>query len=323
MPDRLRIRPFVPADRPALDALLGAVWGDQAGAAAYYRPAASSDQAGAFCRTLVAEHADGAKATPVGLGTVEQRSNHPQPVYLTVAVHPQQQGRGVGGALYARLAALAVRLGTRPWQTATGADQGRGLAFLERRGFRQTVRTIFPRFTVAEVDLSGRTALAADLERRGFRVAALPELAGQPGALDRLADLHHALYAAAHPHNPPGPALYARRHAAFLGDDLLPEAMFVALRGGEWVGAASLRPGEQPSELEMALFGVLDSAAADRADLLHLLKLHEFAYARAVGAEALLAEIDSVDPHGLAALRRFPFREDQPAWLTFRREAQA
>jgi GNAT superfamily N-acetyltransferase len=83
---------------------------------------------------------DGAPAG-VGLLTGDPFTRDHEDQYVEVAVLPDARGRGVGTALLGELSRRARALGKSGLMCAAAADDSVSNAFLERRGFVETVRT--------------------------------------------------------------------------------------------------------------------------------------------------------------------------------------
>jgi len=66
--------------------------------------------------------------------------SEPAAVLETLAVHPDFQGRGVGGALLAQLRRNLVALGVGTLQTEVSWDDPRLMAFFQHQGFRPAAR---------------------------------------------------------------------------------------------------------------------------------------------------------------------------------------
>ena len=215
---------------------------------------------------------------------------------------------------------LATESDGRRFQGATRADDMPGLAFLRRHGFVPLMRT-----RLGWLDL---TAMAADrtsrfdaatrtVEALDYRVVAFsdrPEMV----AAQRVADLHGEAYARTHAGwNPVRPLDAAERRDLFLGDDLIPDALFLALDGDAVAGFASLRHGRTPDEFDLGWAGI----AADHDDrataIVTALVGRCLDVARRRG-NRVSVEVDDADPVLAYILDRLPVAWE-PDWLAFAR----
>src|SRR5579885_1978311 len=308
------IRTYLPADRIALSHILRATWDDE-GAIGYFGAAEDFTSQVSFRRTVVAEASGQEGARILGFGMVGVSSYHPNFAYLKIIVDPSYQRRGIGSALYAHLVKLLEARTSLPIKTATYEDQEHALAFLHHRGFHEWMRTYLPILELARFDPLPLTEARARVAARGYQVYSMADLAEDPRRNEKLADVHYQIYASIHPDNPPSAALYEQRFQAFLGDNVLPEAMYVALRGEEYMAIASLRTSAQSATLEQGLFGVLLACQADGLDLMLALIFLEIEYAKKQHIQRIAAEIDDRDTLGMALLQRLPFQSG-PAWVT-------
>jgi mycothiol synthase len=313
------IRPSAATDQEAINHILQATWADDRGAIHYFSPGEDFTNHTGFRSTVVIEIADRAGPRVAGFGMVGINPYHPSFAYLILLVHPAAQHRGVGSALYEHLMAMLAARTQRPIKTATYENQEQALAFLHRRGFRIWMRTYLPVLQLADLHLASFTDVHTRITAQGYQVYSMAELAQDPTRDAKLADLHYQVYAGIHLNNPPAPALYERRFEAFLGGDVLPEAMYIAAQGAEYVAVASLRSSDQPETLEMGWCGTLPAYRQHADDLVLALTLHGLAYAQKSGIHHVMAEVDEVDQVGMALLERLPF-ESRPVWLTLVKE---
>lgn len=239
---------------------------------------------------------------------------HPAHVRLALNVGPECQGRGVGRRLFEALTQEAHGYAPRAWMTATYEDQAAALAFFQRRQFVEVMRTTILSLDVTTLDRHLLAVHTAPLVAAGYRLAALPELGDHQAIREPLAALYCRHYIAAHPHSPPGSALWQRRVEAFMGDDLIPAAQFVALHAGVPVAVLGLRAGTKPDTHDL-IFAVDASHHHVGRDLLLAMLSTGVVWAERAGVAQLVVEFDSVDPIAVALRDALP-RDERPAWLT-------
>jgi N-acetylglutamate synthase-like GNAT family acetyltransferase len=237
----------------------------------------------------------------IGFSALQDRFWHPQRKYLSVHVLPEYQGRGIGFALYEML-----KTSRSPLQTAT--NQESASKFLERQGFREVLKTWSPVFDPCSIDL--KPFLNADLETRatGIEIKTFAEL---PQLEDEIAILYHRLYTQSHGFNPPLTANLEQAKKAYL-DDVIPEALFVALQNGKAIGVSSLR-GEGNS-YELVWSGTLEHDTTTTLALVH--QVLKFVLEHQINS--ITGEFDSLDPHAMVVLEKLQVPYGN-AWLTFQR----
>ncbi len=309
----LTLRPFHPDDAPALDGILQAVWPDDPHSREVfqdYGPAAIKPG-----QTLHLTLVTALDRHLVGFGSIYESKLHPKPYYLHVQVHPEFQGQGIGQQLYGQLIEILRGRTPKPLQVSTMATQERALRFLRDRGYVEYVRTYLPLLDVSAVDLNAFADVEADVQAEGYVIRSMAELASDPDRDNKLADLHTAVYEQTHAHNRPAAKVLQQERSFFLSD-AIPEALFVALKDGEYVALSSVRAGLLPGQLETAWAGAVGTAFADCPLLLLAMRLREIAYARQHGITHLRGEFDSVDECLLTAMDELPWQET-PDWVTY------
>lgn len=290
----LTLRATRPNDPPHLRELLDEVWGGDLGAVTYH---GLGRRAG-----LVAED----QGRLVGYGHQWRSDLHPTYTYVGVHVHPDWRGRGVGAALWDGV--LPGQVG--PLKAKTYAAQTEGTRFLQRRGLTLSVEThdaLLDTSAVLDEQVRQWVARVADL---GFTVVPMTELDG--AGLAGLGALHDRVYVQAHRHDPAVPGIL--KAADLVGDDVVPEWMFVVRREEELAGVASVRLDEPRPVLGWC--GVTDAFAAVGADLTKAVTGLAVQAAARAGVEQIGAELDAVDAVSATLLDSLPWQTG-PIWQTF------
>jgi N-acetylglutamate synthase-like GNAT family acetyltransferase len=313
-----RFRSYKKSDEQTVAHLLQTIWGEDVGAISYYSPAENVERSDCFHRSIVAECVNRSGTTIVGLGNVSHYATHPTHVFLNFNVHPHYQHRGIGKALYQHLTSLLTEYRPHPYLTATYENQVTAVTWLQQLGFREQMQTYLPRLEVEQVDTGPLQERAARMTTYGYRISSMADLVDDPERDRKLADLLFDIYAAIHPHNPPGPAMYQRRQEIFLSN-LLPEATFIAVHRGNFVAVGSLHESQRQNTLDIGTSGVSVGHQAHAVDLALVLKGHEIAFAQQHQVKNLIAEVDSTDALGMTVLTHLPFQH-RPAWITFVKE---
>jgi len=317
--DGWRLRGWSASDHAAVDRILTEIWGDDPAALASFRVhGPASDESGAWSRTLVAESG----GDVVGVGTAREYWLHPARWRLAVHVRPGARRRGIGGALFDRLVAGLPMADPRPLQAATRENDADGVRFLGRRGFRLLMRTRLGALDPNDVVAADRAAWLAAEDRiaaAGYRVAAMPDLGA--GIEAALAALHAAIYRAGHGGNPPVPIDDDLARDLFLGDDLIPDALFAAVAGGLPAGIASLRRGDDAGGFDLGWIGAGPGHAEHAGDLCAALLGRCLDAARRRGWR-LRVEVDEADAGVWRQLGGLPVAWE-PDWVTWHREPGA
>jgi GNAT superfamily N-acetyltransferase len=224
---------------------------------------------------------------PLGYGEMrhEPRRFDPRRYFIRLGVDPASRRRGIGAAIWER---LATELGTRRAEVAClwAGDATACQAFITKRGFVEVARAYAQVLATASAPLPTR-AIEERVTGTGIRVTTLAALCDALGeaALEAAWDLHSAcrLDHAALGRATPEP--FADWLAHNVTDaDALPDAYFVALDGARYVGVSSVRR-EGEDTLRIGITGVLP--AYRRRGIGRLLKLRVHAWARAKGFQEI------------------------------------
>jgi L-amino acid N-acyltransferase YncA len=319
----LYIRPWTPADYPALVAAHNAAYldaaGEPIGKITLDELREMDDTRPAHCgfARWVAE-LDGAV---VGAGEYDQAPHrfHPRKFWLELYVHPAHQGRGVGGALYDQvLTGLAAR-DPIVIRTNIRADQERSLGFIQARGWYETGRIWESDLDPAQADLSSFADTDARMAALGVTIHTLPELAADRDRDRKLYDLVWEVRQDLPAYDPPTQEPWD----VFLRDRLHhpsipPDGYFVAVRDGEYLGYVYHRTDEtDPGVLHVAQLGTARKARGQ--GIAGALKVREVRYAQTHGYRRLRTANESHNAPILAINGRLGFVR-RPAWIDLAHE---
>lgn len=315
---RITIRPATAADEPWIVGISNAAFPDYAGTVEELREDKARLHAAGGVIAL------GVAATPAGEIAGFWQFHHmlsqfdPTRYRVEVVVDPASRRRGVGGALFDDMLAALHRRGARVIESfarETMPDVG---AFLERRGFRETMRTWECRLDLRRFDPTPFAPYLDRARRAGVAITTLEnERRRAAGALRRAYELHttvHADIPAPIPYTPPPFEHYVRW--ATEPPRALPDAYFIATLGEAYVGEANLRQPAEGTHLNHAITGVLPAHRGK--GIAVALKLATIAYGLA-GGRTEIRTWNEQDNAGILAINdRLGFVR-QPAWLTFER----
>lgn len=289
----LTIRPTQPSDLANVQHFLKAVWDRNPGGVAYHgvgrRPG------------LVAE----VNGQLVGYAHTWRSTLHPTHAYVGVHVHPSFRGQGIGLTLWQAV----TRDMSGSVKVKTYDSQTDGVRFLRARGLTLSVETHEPTLNPADLSIEEVRQWVREAQALGFEVLSLTSLSD---TRDELSRLHELVYLHTHEHDPAQPGVLDADD--FLGDDLVPEWLFVARKDGVLAGVSSVRR-DSPWPM-LGWFGVTKACSAVGAPLTLALTGLAIQAAGRAGVTELTAELDSADPNALHLLQVLPWRPDR-VWFTF------
>ena len=279
-----KLRPFHDPDWPMVSAIASARAADDApGNQLWLRGRQKFDEARYFRRHYVVENAAGKQI--VAYGAVEQSVYLPKYRLLLVS-DPQWLKRGVGDLLLDRLMedlreAQAVTVSCRQYASETEL-----INLLESRGFVETSRVLDLRLDVANVDVP---PVMRQVNADGISISTFTEeRARDPRCVEKLYELT-TLLSQDDPARGPfaAPAYNAREALLWLEMPyVLPDAIFIAKRGDEYVGVSDVSRFEaMPGGLTQGFTAV--KREYRRCGLATALKLHGIVYAQSHGYEII------------------------------------
>jgi mycothiol synthase len=288
----LTLRPFADDDYPALAELYRLVWGE-ARSVGGLRAADADWPAGALRVRYVAEQ-DGA---PVLIGgySATPWAAAPDKYFLSCMVHPAHQGRGLGGAWFRQALGELRGRGARLLTATVRDDHPLAPGFLERRGFRVTLREPESRLELRAFDprrFAGRD------EVPGVAILSAPELQRRdPEWGRRCWDLAWELLQDVPTNEELTREPLEEFVAAFEDEAFHPAGYFVAIdsASGALVGTCHTGPRDgEPAHWEFGLTGVRRSHR--RRGIATALKLRAIAHAAANGAALLISDNEERNP---------------------------
>lgn len=182
---------------------------------------------------------------------------HPRKFSIYSVVHPRFQGKGMGKALYATVTDALKEFDPISLRSYAQESRPRAIRFLTDRGFKEDMRTWESRLHVDEFDLSPYAKVEDKPRSQGVEFRTVRELEGDPDRDRKLYELHWELMQDV-PHTEeltkmPFEIFFER---TLKNPNFLPDAYFVALHDGEYVGTSALFASKGNKDLYTGLTGV-------------------------------------------------------------------
>lgn len=219
--------------------------------------------------------------------------------YVNLEVHPDFRNQGIGSALYDHLMrelATETPQGTI-FMTKCREDQPETVRFLTRRGFQESGRELYSALDLTTVDPQCAAAAADRMRQQGITILAYPELAATDPHCQRKC---YAMQGESMTGMPAGGERTRQSFEQYVQQifenaAFMPEAFFVALDQGRYVGLSNLTNGnDDPTRLTTDYTGVIPSHR--RRGIATALKLRCLQYAKANGAKTIVTSNDATNP---------------------------
>jgi mycothiol synthase len=321
-PPTVALRPFVEADYPAYVAIANEAYPEYGWTLDEARHVdADWRPDGFFHRRVMAEE----HGVTVGYSDVSHSRGQfvPDNYSLEVIVRPSARRRGIGLALYRDAEAVLRGRAARWARNAVKESLSDSVRFARKVGAVELKRDWESRLDLLSFDPAPFAEAPAREAAIGVRITTLAaEMQIDPDALRKA----HALHAEARLDVPGLDPATASPYARFEEEVLrapwsLPEAYFIAIRDGRYVGESSLaKEGTDPTLIHQNLTGVLRSERGK--GIAMALKLEAVEYARAHGYRRIRTWNDSLNAPMLAINVALGFARE-PAWITFGKDLSA
>ncbi|MEF3274163.1 MAG: GNAT family N-acetyltransferase [Chloroflexus sp.] len=219
---------------------------------------------------------------------------HPRKFFMSIAVHPDWQGRGIGSYCYDEIMAI-MNERHQPLQVraACREDQTRSLRFLINRGFREEMRTWESRLDLREFDPTPFADALPRIIAQGFSICNLAEwLARGEMARQRLYEAIIEMRAdvpQAEPYTTPDFVNWSAK--VFSNPDLYPEGYFLALDGEEIAAVSQFWKHAEPDVLMTGLTAT--RRRYRRRGLALALKVYALTFAKTAGYREVRTYNDS------------------------------
>lgn len=236
----------------------------------------------------------------VGCGAFEHRLNmyHPQLFWLRLDVLPAHRQQGIGTRLYEHmLTLLKSDYGACELHSNIRNGQAYSIRFLHERGFQEIKREVETRLDTATFDPTTFHEIDEQLAASGIEIYVLSELLiSDVNTLHNVYELHQTLL-----QEVPSPAQrtkvnfeswrwgYSSAYPRFI-----PDANFMALHQGAYIGLSSLWGDPTSGQLTTGMTGVLP--AYRRKGIATALKVRGIRFAQTQGNLSLMTSNESENP---------------------------
>jgi GNAT superfamily N-acetyltransferase len=307
------------ADYEATAEIWTANWPEYPKTAEMYRYSAGERSEKSVFSRLIAEDGGGI----VGTGYFREESDNVATgkFLLYAQVRPERQEEGVGSALFDALVGGVDEHRPQILSSFTREDHEVARAFLEKRGFRVSMKEQDSELDLTTWDASRFAGVAEKVRKSGIEILPASELAERDPDWQRKAwELHGEII----PDVPDDDTLVNEPFEVFRKSfdhpDFIPEGYFLALDGDRWIGMSSVwNRRNKPGELYTRLTGVVRDYR--RRGVATALKVRAHEFARSSGAETIVTDNEENNPmYGLNVMLGF---RPTKAWLQFRKELGA
>lgn len=302
------VRPArLPEDYPAIASVLYAEWSgaDTAEDLAYVDAHREPQYHHAV---FVAEESRGPEPLLVGVAFVghDTLAHRAGKFAMNLRVHPDWQGQGVGKALYQAVLDHLAPMAPEELHAFFWYAHPRTLRFLTERDFQEEWRRLDLTLDVTKFDFAPYRGVEEKLRDQGITIKTYPELGDDPDCLRKLYELDWAIWQDI----PYGQAVTKRSFDQFVADEIdhpkfVPDACFIAVKDGEFVGYLNLIEGDNDWNTEMT--GILPTYRGR--GVATLLKLYSIRYAQAHGKRPLSTQNDAINQVMLGLNHKLGFVE--------------
>ncbi len=307
------------ADYEATAAIWTANWPEYPKTAEMYRYAVETrDPMSPFGR-LVAE--DDGVIVATGYFLAETDSEASDKFLIYVQVDPAHQGRGTGTALFCAVMEHLSEYDPAILQSFTREDHEAGIAFLEKQGFRVSMKEQDSELDLSTFESAKFAGVVTKVRESGIEIVPASELAKRdPDWMRRTWELHGEIIRDVPDDDVLVNMSFEEFEKTFDHPEFIPEGYFLALEGDRYIGMSSVWNRRiKDGEVYTKLTGVVRSHR--RRGIATALKVRAAEFAKEWGASLIVTDNEENNPmYGLNVQLGFmPTR----AWLQFRKELGA
>ena len=316
----ITIRPFnyTESDYAAALAIQNAAWPDEPETVAEWQYRDRTHNPTYFQQRFMVESA----GQPVAHARVMEThwSYRPGKYGIWITVHPDHQRQGIGRMIYDHiLTTLAARpLPPTMLICSVREDKMHAIRFVKQRGFQSVLRTPSSRLDVTRFDRSQFVPMLDKVKADGIAIYSVAELMTlDPDHRHKIYELDWQCTLDEPMSDAPTKPSFAD-YCKFFFDtpNFIPEACFIAIDNGEYVGLSALyRNQAQATELNTGFTAVLRSHR--RRGIATALKVNAISYAQQHGYQGIKTGNEENNP--MFAINQKLGFTPEPAWLDFQK----
>ncbi|MFH1865174.1 MAG: GNAT family N-acetyltransferase [Candidatus Eisenbacteria bacterium] len=314
----MTIRPFnfSDTDYQALSDVSNAVWPDRPSVPQATRENDKRRDPKYYFQRLVVE--SGGEIIASAIYGESDWTHVPGKFFISMQVHPDHQRKGTGTALYDHVMKDLADRGPTIFESHAREDRSEGMSFLEKRGYKRTLRDQVSELAVADFDPAPFAWTADRMAEAGVEIRTVVELEADGVDWKRdVWELEYELLQDVPTDDPVTRQPFERWLEWLTHPAYLPEAFFIAITDGRFVGMTSLWQSlAEKDKLHTELTAVVRSLR--RKGIATALKVRAIEFARDRGARVIRTDNEENNPmYNLNV--RLGFRP-VPAWWTYRKE---
>jgi GNAT superfamily N-acetyltransferase len=243
---------------------------------------------------------------------------HPRKFWIDIAVHPDAQRQGIGSALYEQVVEGVQQYNPINIRSRVREDMLPGIHFLQARGFQDVWRDWESHLNMTTFDPSPYHGLEEKLREQGIEIKSLKELEADPERYHKLHEMENEVAQDIPSLDGITPLNFDQYMDLFINNSQSrPEAHFVAVHHGEYIGTTGLWKSDADTDFVNNLTGVKRSYRHRGIAL--ALKLRGIAYARGHGSASIKTWNDSPNAAMIAINIQLGFVR-KVGWITFLKE---
>lgn len=301
-----QLRPFEPSDYPALLELHNVVFPSEPMTLEALCHEDEHRPAHCLMERWVAKVA----GRLIGMGEYSQRpeTHHPQRFWMDGYVHADCRRQGVGSALLHRVVSALRALHPEFALCVAQASDTDTARFLQNKGMGEHARAWVSALDLAAFDLTSFNGQLAALKDRNIEIRSYEDLAKHPLRDERL----YELFCEAKEDEPTVMGVHQRlefdhfKATRLGGPGFLPQGLFVAVQGGEFVGLSSLWQHADAGHIHIGFTGVRRTCQGQ--GIATALKLRGILYAKEQGCTRMFTSNHSMNAPILNINERLGFK---------------
>lgn len=220
----------------------------------------------------------------VGVGSYGQPLDmyHPNRFWIDLDVLPEHRKQGIGTALYEHLMTQLAPHKPATLCSHTREDYTGGVRFLARHGFDEAMREWESRLDPSTVNLAEWAGYESRMAQAGIELKTVRELESDPDRDRKLYEMEWLVEKDVPAPKPPTKTPFAEWQKIWSRTNLIPDAWWIAVQGGQYVGQTNLWASQARTDLlYTGLTGVVRSHR--RRGIASALKIQAVRYAQQKG----------------------------------------